>query len=308
MSTEAYPEVFRKFPFQIGRLTEDVIYTRCRTTQQRKYDRELDKQIGFSDEQRYAFYCDPEINLKNQGVFEWLDICETVDLAKDQYTFVELGAGFGRWSVIAYGIAALLRSLKCNLILVEAEPTHVLWAKEHLTMNNIPRESYKLFSGAVDRCSGYVWFAEGKPSAWYGQSIIENQSRPIMKARIKKFLQRYGYASGVSIWEGHQPVRSYSLSRILKSAKQVDLIHMDIQGKEYEVLEAALAEVTRKVRRVHIGTHSNLIEKNLRELMNSAGWQNIRDYERDQTQSTPFGPMFFDEGIQTWMNPKLCSG
>ena len=42
--------------------------------------------------------------------FEWIDLLESVVSARGTYTFAELGAGFGRWSVRAAFAAQQLRS------------------------------------------------------------------------------------------------------------------------------------------------------------------------------------------------------
>lgn len=65
----------------------------------------------------------------DEEYFEWIDLLEAVAAAKDRFTMLELGAGFGRWTARA-AAAAKQRDLSYSLIAVEAEPTHFDWMRE----------------------------------------------------------------------------------------------------------------------------------------------------------------------------------
>jgi hypothetical protein len=54
--------------------------------------------------------------------FEWEDLFAAVDAARETFTIVELGAGYGRWSVAGV-IMAQARGLRARAISIEAEPT-----------------------------------------------------------------------------------------------------------------------------------------------------------------------------------------
>jgi len=100
-------------------------------------------------------------------------------------------------------------------------------------------------------------------------------------------------------------VPAISLTAILNRIEYaVDLIDMDIQGQELVVLEAAKNVLQRKVRRVHIGTHSTEIEDGLRDLFLSLEWQCVHDYGIGATRETPFGEIDFQDGVQGWINPR----
>jgi len=298
-----YPEVFNRFNFKEGRLEKDIIHTRCGSVQLRKFDAELNHEINFSEKKCFDFYCKKEISIDNDAIFEWLDICESIDCATDQYTFVELGAGYARWAVIVYYIASILRSLPTKLIIVEAEPTHYDWALENLEMNSINVKEHDLYKGAIDNSKKLVLFEVGDPSKWYGQSIVNDNIVNMLWRKIRYWYQRNiksGYYNpDLSI------VRTYTLNSILSNIDFVDLIHMDIQGKEFEVLSASTDILNNKVKRLHIGTHSAEIEENLRELMLENGWHCLRDYNCNSINDTPFGEIRFEDGIQTWTNPAI---
>jgi hypothetical protein len=80
---------------------------------------------------------------------------------------------------------------------------------------------------------------------------------------------------------------------------------MDIQGHELAIVSAGIALLNDKVKRVHIGTHSAEIEHGLRELLRAQGWSCLFDYAGGGTSETPWGAFHFQDGVQSWENPRL---
>ena len=241
---------------------------------------------------------EPSLPQFDEEYFEWIDVLEAVDSAKGGFTMVELGAGWGRWLAIA-AAAARQRGLDVVLVGVEAEPTHFRWMVEHLAANDIPAGALRLHEAAVAKVDGTVLFRVGDAAASYGQSIVEPPPRPrSVIARVK-----------ARIWPlDVPPVRSVpavSLETILDELELVDLIDLDVQGVEADVLEAVGAVLTAKVRRVHIGTHSDDNERRCRALFQGLGWVAVNDYPSGANAMTPYGEISFQDGVQTWINPAL---
>jgi hypothetical protein len=99
--------------------------------------------------------------------------------------------------------------------------------------------------------------------------------------------------------------RSYILTDILPATDRIDLIDMDVQGEELRVISPAIEALDQKVARLHIGTHSPEIEQGLRELLHRHGWKCAADYAGGRTNDTPWGPIEFVDGVQSWINPRL---
>ena len=60
---------------------------------------------------------------------------ESVKNAKKEFTMMELGAGFGRWSVNAvYAIKRLNPNIAYFLVMVEGEPDHVKMLEQNLIL------------------------------------------------------------------------------------------------------------------------------------------------------------------------------
>ena len=309
MAPAAYPEAFKSFRFQRGSMDGDVIRTRVGSVQRRAFDAGIAADQRLHDQFLFDFYCAETILTDNTGVFEWLDICETVLAARDRYTFFELGAGYARWAVIAYFLATRFRNLPTRLVCVEPEPTHYEWVLQNLRDNDIPPGDHDVREAAVAARDGYVLLDMGSdPAACYGQSVV-GSAQPSLRERLLRRLRprpRTRGASGNAAGSGKECVKACSLETLLRPAPRVDLIHMDIQGSEFDVLSAAVPVIDAKVGRLHVGTHGPAIEASLRTLLGSNGWTCVRDHPGQGRRATEFGEMDFDDGIQTWVNPRLA--
>ena len=108
-------------------------------------------------------------------------------------------------------------------------------------------------------------------------------------------------------WTGWRSIciPKISLSGLLKDLERVDLIDMDIEGQELPSIRSAIEALDVKVKRLHIGTHSTEIESDLRELLSRHGWKCLADYSVFSTNQTPWGNVSFENGVQSWVNPRV---
>ena len=245
----------------------------------------------------------------HEDYFEWIDLLESVAAAKGRYTMMELGAGYGRWAVRAAFAVRQLRGLPFHLVAVEGEPRHFSWLEKHMADNQILPSDCTLIRGVVsDHRNGvlfYIGSPDGdktEPASWYGQCIT--QSYEEVEGPLP---ERYEGQDAVRLKSGWKAVetRSCLLSDILPETSRIDLIDMDVQGEELKVVSAAIDALDRRVARLHIGTHSHDIEAGLRSLLSQHGWQCKTDYACAQTNQTPWGPLQFVDGVQSWVNPAL---
>jgi len=236
-----------------------------------------------------------ELPAFDEEYFEWIDLLEAVTTARGQFKMIELGAGWGRW--LANAVAALRQAndLPYTLIGVEPEPTHFRWMREHLKTNAVDLSRCQLIRAAVSRRDGTLWFYVGRPATWYGQAIAANPLAWIERLR--------GVLAKAEVRV--KKVRSISLRTLLGPLDRVDLIDLDVQGAEADVLESAAEELDGKVKRVHIGTHGTEIEARLRRLFQGLGWQQLNDYPSGSQSDTPWGVISFQDGVQSWTNPRL---
>jgi FkbM family methyltransferase len=221
--------------------------------------------------------------------FEWMALLDSIAEARGRLTMLELGAGFGRWTVRAVAAMRMYRpDLTYHVVAVEAEPTHFEWLKLHMDDNEVATASSngrcKLVNSAVGASDGRSDFYVGNPAGWYGQALV----RP----------ENAGAAAPV------QRVRTIMLSDLIDPLERVDLIDVDIQGAELDVLREA-APLLNRVRRVYVETHSEAIDKGLPAVFEDAAgdWSPVVAAPLGAHQTTPLGEASFDEGgVQLWLN------
>jgi FkbM family methyltransferase len=218
---------------------------------------------------------------------EWVDLIESIVQAGPRYTMIELGAGYGRWTVnAALAVRSLGRS-RYRLMAVEAEPTHFAFLRQHCKDNGVGKRrregSLTLIEAAVDRKGGRVEFAVGDPSTWYGQAIADGTWSPKRTKRVK----------------------AVQLSGLVRKLRSIDLIDLDIQGAERDVIDEAIDDLDATTKRIHVGTHNARVEDGLRHTLDAHGWTCVVDYAAGTTSETPWGPMEFQDGVQSWVNPRL---
>lgn len=121
--------------------------------------------------------CDqPDLPIDSEHILDRLPLLESVLRARETFTVVSLGAGWGRWLAAGW-LAALQRGLSTTLVGVEAEPTHFEWLPEpthfewlheHLSGNGVPDDAMHLWHAAAASVSGEVAFATGGADHWWG--------------------------------------------------------------------------------------------------------------------------------------------
>jgi len=254
----------------------------------------------------------------DENYFGWIDILESVVLAKDRYTMFELGAGYGRWAVCA-AMAARQKGIEdVRLTLVEAEPCHVEWLHEHLANNSVETKNVEIVGAALGASDDEILFYVGTPDDavvskadyWYGQSVIKPHERlahGIFALKPAFSLGTYHGRNVIELESGWKAIAvpQKALAPLLLKHETIDLMDLDVQGLEFNVLSTAASEINERVRRVHIGTHGRDIEDQLRALFSGLGWTCIRNYPCGSMTETPYGLVEFVDGIQAWINPGL---
>jgi FkbM family methyltransferase len=221
--------------------------------------------------------------------FEWMALFDAIDEASTHFTMLELGAGFGRWTVRAAAATRRYRpDLTYRLVAVEAEPTHFEWLTLHTLDNEVRPQSSagtcQLVNAAVSSLPGEEPFYIGNSAAWYGQALLRPEN--------------------VGADASAQPVATVTLSSLLKRLERVDLIDLDVQGAELEVLSEAASSLGH-VRRIYVETHSEAIDQELPNVFEHAAgqWSLTAAAPLGARLITPLHEATFDEGgVQLWIN------
>lgn len=188
--------------------------------------RELDKQEdGQAGEKGALTERDVEIQV----------FCNALSLIDaEQVNMFELGAGRGDWCLATAGLLdhklIPVKAKSCRCLALEGEPSHFSWTSEHFVRQNINGVAVH---GAAAREDGICRFRALKaPDESYGQGVDKDKGNIVVPCySVDTLMERYGF-------------------------EHLHLIHMDVQGMEFEVLEGAKKALAEKrIDVMHIGTH-----------------------------------------------------
>jgi len=256
----------------------------------------------------------------NHGYIEYVSLLESVLKAKDKFMMIELGAGIGQQVIQA---SAAIRAYhgpdfpyKC--IAVEGEPTAYMWMQNHFKDNNVDPAQHELINAVVSDQDGSVLFEVGFPGG-FGSFVVSpfrfitNPFRSLSRfiKRIFKKLKGQKLVK-TDYWTGSKGLgiytkkcKSVSLNFLLRDLKSVDFLHIDVFEQELKILKPAIEQLTNKVKKIHIETHTAKAEDELRKLFNSRGWKCVNDLPMGGVRKTEYGSFDFPDGVQTWINSSL---
>jgi FkbM family methyltransferase len=236
---------------------------------------------------------------------EYVALVDSIDRADPhRYSVVEIGAAWGPWVSLGGTLARRTGRTDITLAAVEADPDRFQLGAKQLIANElrpedpIPGEAEsgpwtqrgpvrcRLIQGAAGAEEGILYFPKLN-LADLGASASED---PI----------EYDYrGADCDSFE----VKAYTLTQILEGIDQVDLLHIDIQGSEFDLLSGSLDALNSKVRAMLVGTHSRVIEGQIIDLLLDKGWDLWREkpcrVEWDKVTPTLPGRTT-DDGCQYW--------
>ena len=226
---------------------------------------------------------------------EWAAALRAVELARERFVVVELGAGWGCWLVNTI-IAAKRLGLAAYGIGVEGDEGHVEFLREHCENNGVEKSEYevrKVVAGAKSGVALFPVMADSSKS--YGQEPQFFSSR-----RAAASFQN----SSNSQWSV-TPIQA--LETVISDKRRVDLLHIDIQGGELDLVKGSMSVLRNKVAYIVIGTHSRAIDGELIAALRGAGW--ILEFEKPTTfVSNAAGELVTTlDGTQGWRNPWLTA-
>jgi hypothetical protein len=220
---------------------------------------------------------------------EWGAALRAVDLARNRFTIVELGCGWGCW-MNNTGVAARRLGLDVRLIGVEGDQGHIAFAREACAINGFDESAVTLLHGIAAAHSGVALFPrQDIPGIHWGLEPIFNAGS---NARL----------NAVQSGKYHE-LPMVSLPEIIAGQSRVDLLHVDIQGSEADLIGSCLPTLIEKVAYLVIGTHSRQIEGRLFDTLLQAGWR--LEIERPAILSLGNAPAVTVDGVQGWRNPRL---
>jgi FkbM family methyltransferase len=221
---------------------------------------------------------------------EWIGALKSVASASGTFTVLELGAGYGAWCV-ATCVAARQKGIgDIRLYAVEGDPGHFEDLKEHCQNNGIQESISTLIQGAVGVATGVAHWpkADDPANTWGGRPIMRGE-RDTTGVKTSEYIE----------------VQLLSLADIVQRELSWDLIHMDVQGHEFDLCSSCIDLLDERVRWIVIGTHSRKIEGDIMELMFSHGWHLANEKPakiRYNREADNLENMTMFDGTQVWQN------
>ncbi|GJG89162.1 hypothetical protein tb265_43430 [Gemmatimonadetes bacterium T265] len=236
-----------------------------------------------------------------------LDACRGVP-----FVVVELGAGWGPW-LVSLASAARAKGLDdVRLVGIEGSADHVAYMHTHFADNGIDPRRHRLVHAVVGTSDGVAEFpVHNEPSVRWGDAAIFTEPQPWTFRRVARPVYH-----GLRRLLGRAPaaappraatvrVPSLSIPTVLRDFARVDLVHIDIQGHEYDVVASARGVLRQKVHRLVIGTHGRDIEAQLRDELGANGWTLEADEQCVYTdEANQLG--LYRDGCQVWRNPAIA--
>lgn len=216
-----------------------------------------------------------------------------IDLAKDRFTMIELGCGWGCWMNIT-GMAAKRRGLEVKLIGIEGDGKNLGLARETIAANGFDEKEYALLHVIAHARSG---------KAAFPQQAEEEENwgfEPVFSTDAAAY--RTAMASG-----RYAELPMYGFSDLADDFGRIDLVHIDIQGGEAALIRESVAIFSEKIAYALIGTHSRQIEGHVMDSFLNEGW--VLEIERPAIltlANAEAGPSVVVDGVQGWRNPRLA--
>lgn len=214
-------------------------------------------------------------------------VLRAVDLANETFTMIELGCGWGTWLNIA-GKVAKDRSLKVRLYGVEGDAGHVQFAQQAMVDNGFEPSEFTILNGVASALPGFALFPQqDRPGKSWGEE-------PIFNAGLKQANEAAAH--------GFKAIPQIQLAQIAGYGVRIDLLHMDIQGGEWELVCHSLDYLATNVAMLFIGTHSRVIEGRLVDCLSASCWR--LEVERPAILKLGAGEIITTvDGCQLWRNP-----
>ena len=227
---------------------------------------------------------------------EWIGLLKSVLAARNIFTAMELGAGWGPWIVAGAIAAQQLGIAAIHLTAVEADPGHFALMQDHLRDNGLDPAAHTLIQAAVGAEPGCArWRICADPAADWG-------SRPVTDAEAVADHTGRTLATWLDI-------DIVAFGDLLLRQAVWDLVHIDVQGWEADLCRSAPALLDNRVRWLIVGTHDPHLHGLVMHQMHAQGWQMENEKPprmQWRSNATSLQDMNTLDGTQVWRNPRLA--
>ena len=253
----------------------------------------------------------PDDGYRSEDV-EYAALARAIATATGTFRIIEVGAGWAPWVVAGVRLAKK-RGLQAFGIAVEADATKCSWAMQHALDNGVTPQ---LITGSPSEIAQQI-------SEPHAADLLVVNAAGWHTTTTLQFPEIPDEDMGGAIWTlpgtdvdyrgahlAHRDVPAIAISEIVTAARRgdylIDLLHIDVQGVEFDLLEPSAGAVQDCTRLMAVGTHSRLSEGRLQEFFLSRGWGLLIDSpcKAHFTMTHPTLSGFtVQDGNQLWENP-----
>lgn len=244
---------------------------------------------------------------------EYVGLALALSRADQDFFIMEVGAGWAPW-VVSGIVAARERGLAPRGIAIEAHPEHARWAVQHAQDNDIDVELLEGSSSQIleaiktSTATMSVLLAAG----WHENTVLEFPDVDGMDMGLAVCTMPDSGTDYRGAHLKHRKVTAIRLEDLFNalSNPRIDLLHIDVQGVEFELLHAQARSVQDHAQLMAVGTHSRLAEGQLQDFFLERGWGIIIDEPCKAifTMTHPTLAGFtVQDGFQLYENPFLLT-
>jgi FkbM family methyltransferase len=237
----------------------------------------------------------PDDGFHAEGI-EYVALLDAIErfATGSSFVAVEAGAGWGPWLAMA-GVICRRRGVEhIRLIGLEASPERFALIRRHLDFNQLDQQR----GVAVDLFEGAVWSHDGV--IHFPESAVDDMGAAASNDSTDTDYRGQAVAT--------REVPCTRLPTLVGEGREVDFLHIDVQGAEGEVINSHLDWLNQHTRSMMIATHSRPLEGEIMLLLNEHGWL----LQREKPCRFAAGGAIADwcgatvvDGSQYWINGKL---
>jgi hypothetical protein len=250
----------------------------------------------------------PDDGYRSEDV-EYAALAAALASARDTFRIVEIGAGWAPWSVAGI-VQARRRGLAAFGVAVEADETRSSWAMQHALDNDVHAE---LVEGTTEEIAAHLAEPAGdielrvvRGAGWHTATTLQF---PVLDEGDMGGAVWTLHGTDVDYRGAHLPHRdvpAVAVASLLDANVLTDLLHIDVQGVEFDLVQPASDAIQSSVRLMAIGTTDRLTEGQLQTHLLSRGWGLAIDIPCTAvfTMTHPTLAGFtVQDGTQLWENP-----
>ncbi|NQV60972.1 MAG: hypothetical protein HQ502_14995 [Alphaproteobacteria bacterium] len=246
--------------------------------------------------------------------------------ARGSYVMMTLGACYGGQAVGSYLALQALNPMPAKLVAVDGVPENMAMTRKQFRDNGIDPNDHWLIEAAMSGDNQPVLFPVGSPGSGAQNCVITNSGANRMailelakrSGATEKLAQSLLLRNSTDLTINLAPDSEYdftgeitfvsavTLQDLLAPFPRVDFVEADLQQSERLVFPPAMDALTKKVRRVLLGTHGQDTHDMMVRLFRERGWDILFDYSPGQSYETPYGAFDMNDGVLTAVNPAVA--